>query len=447
MIEQGKVDVLLQSSAKDRRMIFEEAAGISRFKLKKLEALRRLERVEQNLLRLSDIVDEVESRLRGVRAQAGKARRYKEHTDRLQELRTQVGLVDWRRLGQRLAEVEGEIRDLAAERDAALAAAEATEAQVLALDVQAAEINEEVRRGEAQIAANRERIAAQESSIEHERDRGKDLDEEIERHRRQVVSLSARADDLQQQWRETSEAVETAEELHRKIAQRLVEGERALTELMSRLDQMRGEHEQHRAAQLEQMRAIGVLGNEISGLESQVASDLGRPRSQPQPHRGPRPADRRGGRGTRRLSPAARRTGPERPVARRVAAGGRAAACPASSASWPFANDELAALRQRRSGVAERAAVLEELHRRQEGVTAGVKEVLARAAGPDAGPLRAVHGLVADLLSVSVEMAPLIEVALGAAAQHVVAQPGGELLEFLGAERPAFCRPRRLCLA
>ncbi len=248
VIEQGKVNVLLQSSAKDRRMIFEEAAGISRFKLKKLEALRRLERVEQNLLRLSDIVDEVESRLRGVRAQAGKARRYKEHTDRLQELRTQVGLVDWRRLSQRLAEVEGEIHALTSERDAALAAAEASEAQVLTLDLRVAEIDEEVRRGEGQISANRERIAAQESSIEHERERGKDLDEEIERHRRQVVSLSARADDLQQQWRETAEAVETAEELYRKIAQRLVEGERALTELMSRLDQVRGEHEQHRAA-------------------------------------------------------------------------------------------------------------------------------------------------------------------------------------------------------
>ncbi len=67
VIEQGKVDVLLQSSPRDRRMIFEEAAGISRFKAKKLEALRRLERVEQNLLRLSDIVDEVENRLRSVR--------------------------------------------------------------------------------------------------------------------------------------------------------------------------------------------------------------------------------------------------------------------------------------------------------------------------------------------------------------------------------------------
>ena len=93
VIEQGKVDVLLQSSPRDRRVIFEEAAGISRFKAKKIEALRRLERVEQNLLRLSDIVDEVETRLRTVRQQAGKARRYKEHADRLQELRTQVGMV------------------------------------------------------------------------------------------------------------------------------------------------------------------------------------------------------------------------------------------------------------------------------------------------------------------------------------------------------------------
>ena len=387
VIEQGKVDVLLQSSAKDRRMIFEEAAGISRFKIKKLEALRRLERVEQNLLRLSDIVDEVESRLRGVRAQAGKAGRYKEHTDRLQELRTQVGLVDWRRLSERLAEVEGDIRDLSADRDAASAAAEAHEAQALALDVQAAEINEEVRRGEAQIAANRERIAAQESSIGHERDRGKDLDEEIERHRRQVLSLSARADDLQQQWRTTAEAVETAEELHRKIAQRLVEGERVLTELMSRLDQMRGEHEQHRGAQLEQMRAIGVLGNEISGLESQVAAtsaarDRSRSRIADLDRQIAAVAEELDG-FRRRRDELAQNVQSHHEL--RQAAEQQLAQ---EQRKLAIRNDELAALRQRRSGVAERAAVLEELHRRQEGVTAGVKEVLARAASPEAGPLR-----------------------------------------------------------
>src|SRR5215216_5010946 len=64
IIEQGRVDALLQASPRDRRAIFEEAAGISRFKAKKLEALRRLERVEQNMLRLSDIVEEVENRLK-----------------------------------------------------------------------------------------------------------------------------------------------------------------------------------------------------------------------------------------------------------------------------------------------------------------------------------------------------------------------------------------------
>ncbi len=59
LIEQGKVDRMLQASPKDRRAIFEEAAGISRFKAKKVEAERRLQRVNQNLLRLSDIVEEV----------------------------------------------------------------------------------------------------------------------------------------------------------------------------------------------------------------------------------------------------------------------------------------------------------------------------------------------------------------------------------------------------
>jgi chromosome segregation protein len=80
LIEQGKVDTLLQTSPKDRRALFEEAAGISRFKAKKVETQRRLLRVDQNLLRLTDIVEEVETRLKSVRAQASKARRYQEYT-------------------------------------------------------------------------------------------------------------------------------------------------------------------------------------------------------------------------------------------------------------------------------------------------------------------------------------------------------------------------------
>ncbi|MHB8898834.1 MAG: chromosome segregation SMC family protein, partial [Thermoguttaceae bacterium] len=272
IIEQGKVDVLLQASAKDRRMIFEEAAGISRFKAKKVEALRRLDRVEQNLLRLSDIVDEVDNRLRNVRAQAGKARRYREHTSRLQELRTQVGLVDWRRLTEKLVRFDDQVAALATQRDAAVAEAEGTEARLLEAETRAGQIHEEIRAAEARISANRERIAGHESTIQHERERCGDLDEELAQHRRQVAAMSHRAGDLDQQLRDTGAHLLQAEEQHRQVARAFAEGERFLTELMARLDQARSQLQQCRSILMEKMRATAVLGNQISGLESRVVA-------------------------------------------------------------------------------------------------------------------------------------------------------------------------------
>src|SRR5829696_771044 len=72
IIQQGQVDILLQTAPKERRTIFEEAAGISRFKAKKIDTLRRLERVDANLQRLRDILDEVEKQFRSVKLQASK---------------------------------------------------------------------------------------------------------------------------------------------------------------------------------------------------------------------------------------------------------------------------------------------------------------------------------------------------------------------------------------
>lgn len=105
LIEQGKVERLLQANPKDRRAIFEEAAGISRFKAKKIEAQRRLARVDGNLIRLADIVEEVGSRYRSVKGQASKASRYKELTDRLRALRTHVGRLDWVAFEEKLAAI------------------------------------------------------------------------------------------------------------------------------------------------------------------------------------------------------------------------------------------------------------------------------------------------------------------------------------------------------
>src|SRR6202011_4340938 len=102
IIEQGRVDVLLQGSTQDRRTIFEEAAGISRFKAKKVETQRKLERVDQNVQRLKDIIDEVEKQLRSVKLQASKAQRYQEYSARLKVLRVALGLQEYQVLAEKL---------------------------------------------------------------------------------------------------------------------------------------------------------------------------------------------------------------------------------------------------------------------------------------------------------------------------------------------------------
>ncbi len=437
VIEQGKVDILLQSSPRDRRVIFEEAAGISRFKARKLETLRRLDRVEQNLLRLSDIVDEVESRLRGVRAQAGKARRYREYSDRLQQLRTQVGLVDWQRLSDQLAAFDQRIEALTDQSNAIAARAEAGEANLLKTDSQIADVNEAIRESEARIAANRERIATHESTIEHERARSCDLQEEISRYQRQLVGMSAKAGDLQQQLRNTREEVDAAQAKHREISLTLVERERQLTNVIRSLDQIRGENEQRRGAYMDRMRMAAALGNESSSLQSRLdaaAAACGRSKLRLTELDRQREVLDAETENLRRLHQELSRQVDESDTLLQTAKS-QLADCEKQHATQ---KDELASLRQRHSRVSERASVLEELHRRQEGLSAGVKEVLAQSRDSSSSPFRGVCGLVADLLNVSVEVAPLIEVALGQTAQHIVVTSRDPLLEHLQKETYRF---------
>src|SRR5205085_11406992 len=127
IIEQGRVDVLLQSSTKDRRTIFEEAAGISRFKAKKIETQRKLERVDLNLQRLKDIIEEVEKQLRSVKLQASKAQRYHEYSERLKELRVGLGLQEYREFTERLTAETAGLDGLRAQLDEQSAPATACE--------------------------------------------------------------------------------------------------------------------------------------------------------------------------------------------------------------------------------------------------------------------------------------------------------------------------------
>lgn len=89
LLEQGRIDAILSSKPEERRVIFEEASGITKYKKKKNEAMRKLQATEENLLRVNDIIVEVNRQLNSIQRQVNKARRYKEQFDTLKTMDTQ----------------------------------------------------------------------------------------------------------------------------------------------------------------------------------------------------------------------------------------------------------------------------------------------------------------------------------------------------------------------
>ncbi len=433
LIEQGKVDRLLQASPKDRRAIFEEAAGISRFKAKKLEAQRRLERVEQNLLRLSDIVEEVESRLRSVRAQASKAERYREYRQRLQDLRTQVGYADWRRLSDKLAGIQEKRELLAAQIERETEELSQLDAGLRQAEQAADEVAEALRGHESALAENRARIASRQSNRENSGRRQQEFIEQARRYGQQLRAMSTRADDLAQRLQDLSGQLQQAEHDFASVRGRLDAFEREITELSGRSESVRQGSQERRAEYFRQMRVAAATGNQISSLESEVS--------------GARSTVERIGGKLEELEQQTRDDARELEASRveeaRLDKQSTEQAAALEAADLEMAEtrrvlarrqQETAILQGQHTATRQRVQMLEDLERQQAGLSSGVQQVLAEShpwAEESGGQ---VHGVVADLVEAGVEIAPLIDVALGEAAQHVVLS-GDSLLRQIESEQ------------
>ncbi|MCR4287649.1 MAG: hypothetical protein NUW09_06520, partial [Deltaproteobacteria bacterium] len=149
IVEQGQVGWIVNAKPEDRRVIFEEAAGISKFKHKKDAALRKLESTRENLTRVNDIISEVRRQLNSLNRQAKKAERYKVLRDELKEVDLRIASIEFKKIGEeigalskRLIEINDEEAALTARSSGAESKAEEIRLESVALEAAFRDISE-----------------------------------------------------------------------------------------------------------------------------------------------------------------------------------------------------------------------------------------------------------------------------------------------------------------
>jgi chromosome segregation protein len=430
IIQQGQVEALLQASTKERRTLFEEAAGISRFKAKKVETLRRLERVDQNLVRLRDIMDEVEKQLRSVKLQAAKAQRYQEYSTRLKELRVALGLGEYGQLDEALQTASRTLDGLRASLAEQTQQAEGWETDTRRLEEALAKLEEAAHEQESLLGSARQQIAAEETTLAHEWTLSADLETDLERTRAHLTELNARVAALSAAVAKVAEELAAMEAECEEQRQGVDRQEQELQSVVRRLAALQQQLQADKTEHLEQMRQAARLQNDVVSYKAQMDNlrreyERLRLRSeQAAEHLASLDLE------LQELTEAdqdlqARLTGLRQQLATERQERDRLIQLRDATSAL------LADLRAQRSGLASRIEVLEGLERSHEGLGTGVREVFALLEQPEPGPWRTVLGMVADFLTVRREYAPLIDLALGETAQHFLVRDIAQLFEAL----------------
>lgn len=422
IIEQGKVDQILQASNKDRRHIFDEASGISRFKARKIEALRRLERVQQNLVRVQDIHEELDRQLRGLRSQAGKARRFRELADRLRLLRLASGADDYSRMTLELGQIEALLGPTAEQITRCRASLVDREALLAELEETLTGKEEAYRAFTTDLANLREDILTRESEAAKDQARAAELERATNDAFAAITQGQSKLREIRQRLSDTQARRVQADGERLAHLQAWESGQRDLSEIDHRIDQIRIHVEGFANECQSQIQQLNRLENEQSALESQL-SLLWQQQTR---------ITQRLEEWTANLDAARRQSSglllQQQSVRSQWSASVDQAGAISASHRTLLENrrellERLAQERQLRTTVAGRMDILEQLRARHEGMDAGVRTILSqREQSTDAWP--AVLGVLGDMIAVAPELADIVELALGSRAQSlVVAHP------------------------
>ena len=425
VIEQGKVDQLLEANPAERRLIFEEAAGISKYKARRQAAENKLARVEQNLLRLGDVIEEVERQLRSIRYQAAKARRYRQHADRLRELHLAQAARDFSARQDHRRQLRTDIEAHSRQALTLASRLRQLEAQQSDAETTLLEVEQELNRSRAASVELRTRASRAEEAITLTQHRLEELAHE-------ETNLHQQAQRLAQTLETLRSDLEVARQQRDQLRDRLltvgnelarIGEERNLLRL--RRAKLQSELQDRRASILQLTHQITQRENELRAGEAQEAS-LRR--------EGQRLHDRRQelgqeleqlGRQEEALTGESRQAeGRRRELASRLARLGRVRDDLARQGGR--LGEELAHLRREEATKRARLRVLSELEANLEGVDLAVRKLLERAGAAESRP--GVLAIVAQLISVPSAYSAAVDAALGPAAQAVVTSTLAEAL-------------------
>ncbi|MGQ9661656.1 MAG: chromosome segregation protein SMC [Kiritimatiellia bacterium] len=237
IMEQGRIDQILSARPEDRRTVFEEASGITKFKADKKEAIRKLEHTEANLLRLADVIREVKRQIGSLQRQAAKARRY-------QELRSQLRRLDIYATRLRVRATDAEIESL--------------EARIAELEEKRNSLQQEVTELERGIAALQSALVDTEREIGVATESASQAQSRLA-HTRELIGLNHHRIEEYKQWteRDAKEIADTEEQIK---AQRA-----ALEELQIALA---GEQSEHEAAEAQLQATQSQLASHLRHIEA-----------------------------------------------------------------------------------------------------------------------------------------------------------------------------------
>jgi chromosome segregation protein len=269
IMEQGKIDSILSSRPEDRRAIFEEAAGITKYKSQKKEALRKLENTEANLVRLADIIREVKRQIGSLQRQAGKARRYQASFEELAALETKFARHQFDTFSATISALQTEVdgaREKQEQLDAGVTAQEekvssarsdlaVVEAELLRLREEQSALRNGLERAEQRAATNRARVEEFTGLRDQARREIAGTEEKVRVGEEQLTHLNAQVDNFTRLRRETQKRYDEEQE--------------ALQMLTARIGQVESERAEVEEEKLQQERLHQRQEQELAGLELQ----------------------------------------------------------------------------------------------------------------------------------------------------------------------------------